>query len=253
MTQIQPWDPCGRPTTPLLPAPSSQISLLSSSTVEGMWEHHHCINKSHANQVRSCGMKRKWKMKAAQSCPTLQYHGLCSPWNFPGQNTGMGSCSLLQGIFPTQGLNPGLPHCRQILYQLSHQGSPRILECVAYPFSYGSPWPWNRTKLSCIEGGFFTSCATREARVVWPMPYEDNCEKSQVSEIHGKTPTGDNLQWGESLAQQFFFIIELDTQINNCTVRNLMTPTVSCSLANITCRKQKNPTNNWNISNKGLR
>ena len=44
------------------------------------------------------------------------------PWNSPGQNTGMGSDSLLQGVFPTQGLNPGLPHCRQILYQLSHQG-----------------------------------------------------------------------------------------------------------------------------------
>ena len=45
---------------------------------------------------------------------------------------------LLQGIFPTQGLNPGLLHCRWILYQLSHKGSPRILEWVAYPFSRGS-------------------------------------------------------------------------------------------------------------------
>ena len=43
-------------------------------------------------------------------------------WNSPGQNTGVGSLSLLQGIFPTQGSNPGLPHCRQILYQLSHKG-----------------------------------------------------------------------------------------------------------------------------------
>ena len=51
-------------------------------------------------------------------------HGLYSPRNSPGQNTGVGSLSLLQGIFPTQGLNPGLPHCRQILYQLSYQGSP---------------------------------------------------------------------------------------------------------------------------------
>ena len=63
------------------------------------------------------------------------------PWNSPGQNTGVGSCCLHQGIFPTQGLNPGLPHCRQILYQLSHQGSPRILEWVAYPFSSGSSPP----------------------------------------------------------------------------------------------------------------
>ena len=48
-------------------------------------------------------------------------------WNSPGQNTGVGSCSLLQGIFPTQGLNPCLPHCRGILYQLSHQGSSCLL------------------------------------------------------------------------------------------------------------------------------
>ena len=47
-----------------------------------------------------------------------------SPCNSPGQNTGVDSLSLFQGIFPTQGSNPGLQHCRQILYQLSYQGSP---------------------------------------------------------------------------------------------------------------------------------
>ena len=50
----------------------------------------------------------------------LHPHGLYSPWNSPGQNTGRGSLSLLQGIFPTQASKPGLLHCRQILYQLSH-------------------------------------------------------------------------------------------------------------------------------------
>ena len=55
---------------------------------------------------------------------SLQPRGLYSPWNSPGQVTGVGSRSLLQGIFPNQGWNPGLPHCMQILYQLSHQGSP---------------------------------------------------------------------------------------------------------------------------------
>ena len=50
---------------------------------------------------------------------SLQPQGLCSPWNSPGQDTGVGTLSLLQGIFPTQGLNPGLPHCRQNLYRLS--------------------------------------------------------------------------------------------------------------------------------------
>ena len=52
---------------------------------------------------------------------SLQPHGLYSPWNSPDQNTGVGSLSLLQEIFPTQGSNPGLLHCRQILYQLSHR------------------------------------------------------------------------------------------------------------------------------------
>ena len=51
-----------------------------------------------------------------------------SPWNSPGQNTGVGSLSPLPGIFPTQESNPGLPHCRRIPDQLSHKGSPRILE-----------------------------------------------------------------------------------------------------------------------------
>ena len=65
------------------------------------------------------------EVRVSQSCPTLwdlmdyTVHGISL-----GQNTGVGSLSLLQGIFPTEGLNPGLPHCRQILYQLSHEGSP---------------------------------------------------------------------------------------------------------------------------------
>ena len=57
---------------------------------------------------------------------------------------------LSRGSSQPQGLNPGLPHCRWILYQLSHQGSPTILEWVAYPFSRGSSRPRNRTGVSCI-------------------------------------------------------------------------------------------------------
>ena len=128
---------------------------------------------------------------------SLPPHGLYSPWNSLGQNTGVGSLSLFQGIFPPQGSNPGLLHCRQILllaelpgkpkntgvgslsllqgifptqelnlglphyrwilYQLSHKGNPRILEWVAYPFSRGSSRPRNRTGISCIAGRFFIS------------------------------------------------------------------------------------------------
>ena len=134
-------------------------------------------------------------VKVAQSCPTL-----CDPiesMEFSRPDTGVGSLSLLQGIFPiqesnpglprcrqslsqlsnqgsprilawvafpfsrrifpTQGSNPGLPSCRQILSQLSHQGSPRILEWVACPFSRGSSQPRNQTRVSCIASGFFTN------------------------------------------------------------------------------------------------
>ena len=106
----------------------------------------------------------------AQSCPTLcdpidcsqpgsPVHGDC-----PGKNTGVGCHALLQGILPTQRLNPGLPHCRQILNCLSHQGSPGILEWVAYHFSRGYFWPRNQTRVYCIAGRFFTSWATTLAQ-----------------------------------------------------------------------------------------
>ena len=92
-------------------------------------------------------------------CPTLWNPWTYSPWGSPGQTTGVGSLSLLQGIFRTQELKSGLMHCSQILYQLSHKGSPRILEWVAYPLSGGSSWPRNQTGVSCIAGRFFTNWA----------------------------------------------------------------------------------------------
>ena len=88
-----------------------------------------------------------------------------TPWivhgNSPGQTTVVGSHSLLQGMFLTQGLNPGLLHCRRILYQLSHQVSPRILEWVAIPFSRGCSWPRDQTQVSHIAVRFFIIWATR--------------------------------------------------------------------------------------------
>ena len=66
----------------------------------------------------------KWSESHSVMSDSLQPHGLYNPWNSPGQNTEVGSLSLLQQIFPTQELNRGLLHCRWILYQLSYQGSP---------------------------------------------------------------------------------------------------------------------------------
>ena len=82
----------------------------------------------------------------------LQSTRLLCPWDFPGKNTGVGSCPRLQGIFPSQGSNLGFPHCRQILYCLSHQRSPEVyryscklgmrsdlISCCLCPFPFFSP------------------------------------------------------------------------------------------------------------------
>ena len=82
-----------------------------------------------------------WMQRRGQKCETesrsvvsysLRPRGLYSPWNSPGHNTGVGSLSLLQGIFPTQGSNPGLSHCRRILYQLNYRGSPNSIWLIQH-------------------------------------------------------------------------------------------------------------------------
>ena len=83
------------------------------------WCHHH-----HQQGLMTMNNSYRYPARESESCSvvsdSLRPRGLYSPWNSPGQNTGVGSLSLLQGIFPTQGSNPGLLHCRRILYQLSH-------------------------------------------------------------------------------------------------------------------------------------
>ena len=111
-----------------------------------------------------------WKKSESENhsvmSDSLWPHGLQSPWNSPGQNTGVDSLFLLQGIFPTQGSNPGLLHCTWILYQVSHKGSPWKLEWVAYPFSNGSSQPRNQIEVSCIAGRFFNNWAIRETHML---------------------------------------------------------------------------------------
>ena len=130
-----------------------------------LWVLNGLMGKTRKHQMKGYGFpgvfqflpKLKWKLL---SCVQL----FATPWTMQSMEyPGVGSLSLLQEIFPTQGLNPGLPHCRRILYQLSHKGSPRMLEWVASPFSRGPSWPRNRTGVSCITGEFFTKWAIREA------------------------------------------------------------------------------------------
>ena len=105
-----------------------------------------CESRSAEITQRQREQSKQWE---SESCPvvsnSLWPHGIYSPWNSPRKNTGVSSISLLQGICPTQGSNPGIPNCRQILHQLSHKESPSILEWVAYPFSSRSSSPRNRT------------------------------------------------------------------------------------------------------------
>ena len=93
----------------------------------------------------------KWSESLSVMSNSLQPHGLYSSWSPLGQCTGVGSLCLLQGIFPTQGSNPGLPHCRQILYQLGHKGE-----------------SWTIKKSECWRiDAFELWCWTRLLRVPW--------------------------------------------------------------------------------------
>ena len=105
-----------------------------------------------SNSIRETNTSKK-----AAECPSGRWiarghhwlHGLYSPWNSPGQNTGVGSLFLLKGIFTTHGSNPGLPHCGQILYQLSHKERPysSVLfskQRIVHPRGVRVGWPQRR-------------------------------------------------------------------------------------------------------------
>ena len=100
------------------------------------------------------------------NAPGSSVHG-----DSPDKSIGMSCHALLPGVFPTEGLNPDVPHCRRILYCLSHQGSPRILQWVVYPISRRSSQPRNWTGVSCVTGGFLISWAPREA-CFWCVSYQ---------------------------------------------------------------------------------
>ena len=91
------------------------------------------LSNSNSN-VHSVNMK--WRESHSVMSDSLWPHGSYSPWNSPGQNAGVGSHSLPQGIFPTQGLNPGLPHCRRILYLVEPQGKPLCVNIYSYILSH---------------------------------------------------------------------------------------------------------------------
>ena len=136
-------------------------TLLNNKTINTYYIYTQC-NKSHryyrSKKKNHTQTSESVKEKISQSC-----HILCEPTDYTGRDILQArilervASSLLQGIFPTERSNPSLLHSWWILYQLSHQTSPRILEWVAYPFPRGSSQPRNRTGASYLAGRFFTS------------------------------------------------------------------------------------------------
>ena len=118
----------------------------------------------------------------------LRPNGLYSPRNSPGQNNGVDNLSLLQGIIPTQGLNPALPHCRWFLYQLSHQGSPfedRVLFNSCFPGSersagkgigYLLQYSWDSLVAQLVK-----KPPAMQETWVWSLGWEDPLEESMAT------------------------------------------------------------------------
>ena len=155
-------------------------------------------------------------MLVAQSCPTL-----CNPLDcsLPGSSVhGILQARILEWIaFPfskgssqLRDQTQGFPHCRQILYQLSHKENPRILEWAAYPFSSRSSQPRNQTRASCIAGRFFTNWALREAR---GNILQDN--KGHIKQTHSWHHT----QWWKA---------ESTSKFSNKTRISTLMPCIQC-------------------------
>ena len=176
-------------------------------------------------------------MLVAQSCqlfvtPWTVVHQAPLSWDSPGKNTGVGSHILLQGIFPTQGSNPGLLHCRQILYHLSHLGSargpgnpePKCAPSICSPKHQNSP-PLEsllRTQWECMSfNKYKTLCFVEIEEVthqpvpnkqvhsvhcrtlpppagsrdeVWPHPRGRLCQEDEAEERKGRAQPGTSLQ-----------------------------------------------------------
>ena len=147
----------------------SQVSLRKHHYKQSQWRwwNSSCtLSNPKDDAVKVLHSVSEW-VKVTQSCLTL-WDSMDCPWNSPGQNTGVGSLSLLQGIFLTRDRTQVSHIAGGFFYQLSHKGSPRIL--VAYPFSNGSSQSRNQTGVSCIAGGFFTNWAIREAGDLGSIP-----------------------------------------------------------------------------------
>ena len=144
--QMWPQDVCMRPLSAGVGCTTGRCGTWRGPPLCGVWGWSFCPKVWAWRQLVGAGVLTpvgapsvmKWSESCSVVSASLQPHGLYSPWNSPSQNTGVGSHPFLQGIFSTQGSNPGLPHCRWILYHLSHQGSPLWWERD----EWNVPQPW---------------------------------------------------------------------------------------------------------------
>jgi len=127
-----------------------------------------CVGMNSVNRLTAVSSVPKyclaqWKWKPLNHVWLFATHGIYSPWNNPGQNTGVGSLSFSRGSSQLRDWTQvSLIVGRFFISCATREAHPRILEWVAYPFSKGSSWPRNSTGVSCIAGGFFTNWAIRK-------------------------------------------------------------------------------------------
>ena len=130
-----------------LPAPNhNQGQKILSSSTFNLWRDYRALHRAVTLNV-SDSLRPPGTLVAYQAPPSM---------GFSGKSAGVDCHFLLQGIFPTQESNPGLPHCGQTLYRLSHQGTLVGLRCVKYS------WTRDRTGVPCIGRLILIHCTTRE-------------------------------------------------------------------------------------------
>ena len=126
---VTPCIACQAPLSMDFPGKITGVRSIYSSRESSWPKDQTCISCTAGRFLTTKSSGKPWSESRLVVYDPLQPHGLYSPWNSLSQNTGVGSTTLLQGIFPTQGLNPGLLHCKGIPYQLSYQWSPEeVLE-----------------------------------------------------------------------------------------------------------------------------
>ena len=159
--------------------------------------------------------KWKWKVIFTKLCLMFFDPMDCSllsssPWNSPSKNTGVGRHSLLQEIFPIRGLNPGLLHCRQILYCLSHQGSPIATEVL---FTQSCPTlcdpmdcsPPGSSTHGIFQARILEGIAISFSNCKWSCWQRINLQSMQAAHIaQYKTNKQTIKEWAEDLNRHFF-------------------------------------------------